>query len=152
MADATTKRNEAALEKLFKALSGKNPDWDTVASMFAPDGYWWPLTPVSAQYKGGQAIAAELKRQLALAGDLDVSPPHALVSSGNRVVYERTDYVTVTHTQKRVGLRICSVLEFDDAAKITAWREYFDMAFCQKSMGFENIPVSELVGATGATH
>ncbi len=146
MAEDHTKRNEGAVHKLLGALSGKTPDYDTVASMFAPDGYWWALTPVSPQMRGGQAIAAELKRQLAMAGDLAIGDPYALVSSDNQVVLERTDYVTVTHTGKRAGLRICSVFEFNDAGKITAWREYFDMTHCRKEMGFLDKPVSELVG------
>ena len=52
------------------------------------------------------------------------------------MVLERTDFVTVAHTGYRGGIRICSVFEFDDAGKLTAWREYFDKAYCEKQLGF----------------
>jgi len=134
--DAICERNELAVEKLFKSLSGKSPDFDAVFSMFAEDGYYWALTPVSPQRHGPQAIVDDLKKQLALGGDLESGPAYALVSSNNHVVLERTDYVTVTHTQRRTGVRICSVFEFDDEGKITAWREYWDKLYCAEQMGF----------------
>jgi limonene-1,2-epoxide hydrolase len=136
VSDAVTKRNEQAVEVLFKALSGPNPDYETVRAAFADDAYYWALTPVSPQRHGPQAIVDDLKRQLAMAGDLKSEAPIALVSSNNHVVLERTDFVTVAHTGKRAGVRICSVFEFDDAGKITAWREYFDKAYCEQQMGF----------------
>src|SRR3546814_5865375 len=52
----------------------------------------------------------------------ECGPPHAIVSSNNHEVLERTDYVTVTQNQRRAGVRICAVFEFDDVGKITAWR------------------------------
>jgi limonene-1,2-epoxide hydrolase len=129
-------RNERTVEKLMKALSGKTPDFDAVYSLFAADGYYWALTPVSPKLHGPQAIVDDLKRQLTLGGDLESMPPHALVSSNNNVVLERTDYVTVAVNQRRAPVRICAVFEFDDAGKITAWREYWDKAHCIEQMGF----------------
>ena len=136
MKDAVCERNKRAVEKLFKSLSGKNPDFDALFSMFASDGYYWALTPVSPQRVGAQAIIDDLKKQLALGGDLESGPAYALVASENHVVLERTDYVTVTQTQQRTGIRICSVFEFDEAGKITAWREYWDKLYCAEQMGF----------------
>ena len=129
-------RNEQTVEKLMHALSGKEPDYDTVGSLFAEDGYYWALTPVSPQVHGPQAIIDDLKRQFAMGGDLESRPPHALVSSNNHVVLERTDYVTVTVNQRRAPLRICAVFEFDGDGKIKAWREYWDKAHCIEKMGF----------------
>src|SRR3546814_14117155 len=75
---------------------------------------------------------------MTLGGDLECGPPHAIVSSNNHVVLERTDYVTVTQNQRRAGVRICAVFEFDDVGKITAWREYWDKAHCAEQMGFQS--------------
>ena len=149
MGEDVTKRNERAVEQLFKALSGKTPDFDAVQAMFADDAYYWALTPVSPQWRGPEAIVADLKRQLALAGDLESGTPYALVSSGNHVVIERTDYVTVAHTQRRAGVRICSVFEFDAAGQITAWREYFDKGFCEQQMGFTGSDYSSAPAPAG---
>jgi limonene-1,2-epoxide hydrolase len=136
MGDAISERNERAVERLFRSLSGKSPDFEAVASLFAVDSYYWALTPVTPQRRGPQAIVDDLKKQLALGGDLESSPPYALVSSDHHVVLERTDYVTVAATGRRAGVRICSVFEFDDAGKITAWREYWDQTYCAEQMGF----------------
>lgn len=87
----------------------------------------------------------DLKKQLALGGDLESGPAYALVSCNNHVVLERTDYVTVTQTQRRTGVRICSVFEFDDAGKITAWREYWDKLYCAEQMGFTVEQVREAI-------
>ncbi|MDB5423631.1 MAG: hypothetical protein JWQ29_1047 [Phenylobacterium sp.] len=133
--DEVSKRNAQAVERLFKALSGKSPDYDTVLSALAENCAYWALTPVSPQVIGAPAIVADLKRQFALGGDLESGEPYALVASDNHVVLERTDYVTVAHTQKRAGVRICSVFELDAAGRITAWREYFDQAFCRQQLG-----------------
>jgi limonene-1,2-epoxide hydrolase len=134
--DPVCERNEHTLEKLFKALSGKSPDYATVASLIAADGYYWAQTPVSPKRHGPQEIVADLQKQFAIGGDLESGPAYALVSSNNHVVLERTDYVTVAQTQKRAGIRICSVFEFDEAGKIKAWREYWDKIHCAEQMGF----------------
>src|SRR3546814_11638484 len=82
---------------------------------------------------------------MTLGGDLECGLPHAIVSSNNHVVLERTDYVTVTQNQRRAGVRICAVFEFDDAGKITAWREYWDKAHCAEQMGFTVAQVQDAV-------
>ncbi len=143
MGDATTERNKATIEKLFKAMTGKTQDYDIVGALLAPDAVYWAITPVSPLREGRDVIVADLKRQFGLAGDLESTPPHALVASGNKVVLERTDFVTVAHTGHRGGIRICSVFEFNDAGQITAWREYFDKAHCEKVLGFKGSDYSK---------
>src|SRR3546814_16768274 len=101
-------------------------DWSSdvcSSDLFAEESYYWALTPVSTPVKGPQAIVDDIEKQMTLGGDLECGPPHAIVSSNNHVVLERTDYVTVTQNQRRDGVRICAVFEFDDVCKITAWRE-----------------------------
>jgi limonene-1,2-epoxide hydrolase len=143
--DAICERNERVVEKLFKSLSGKFPDFDTVASLFAEDSYYWALTPVTPQRRGPQEIVDDLKKQLAIGGDLESGPAYALVSSNNHVVLERTDYVTVAMNQRRAGVRICSVFEFDAAGKIKAWREYWDKSYCAEQMGFTSEQVRDAI-------
>src|SRR3546814_19592640 len=82
---------------------------------------------------------------MTLGGDLECGLPHAIVSSNNHVVLERTDYVTVTQTQRRAGVRICAVFEFDDAGTITAWREYWDKAHRAEPMGVTVAQVQDVV-------
>lgn len=129
-------RNEENVHRLFKALSGKSPDFAAAEALFAEDSHYWALTPVSPQIHGAKAIIEDVKRQLEMGGDLESGTPYAVVSSNNHVVLERTDYVTVALNQKRAGVRICSIFEFDDAGKITEWREYWDKSYCMEQMGF----------------
>ncbi len=149
MADDITHRNEQTVEALFRAMSGKTPDYGAVASVFADDAYYWALTPVSPQRVGPQAIVDDLKRQFAMAGDLESKPPYAVVSSGNRVVLEREDFVTVVGSGKRASVRICAVFEFNDAGRITAWREYFDQAYCLRQMGIAGSDYSKTPETAG---
>src|SRR3546814_7718582 len=92
------------------------------------------LFPYTTLFRS-QAIVDDIEKQMTLGGDLECGPPHAIVSSNNHVVLERTDYVTVTQNQRRAGVRICAVFEFDDVGKITAWRAYWDKAHCAEQMG-----------------
>ena len=50
---------------------------------------------------------------------------HHQIASGNIVMNERTDYITINGTQ--ITLPICGVFEIEDG-RIKAWREYFDLA------------------------
>src|SRR3546814_10053742 len=118
--DSVCERNEHMVHRLLGVLSGKTPYFDGARSLFAEDSYYWALTPVSTPVKGPQAIVDDIEKQMTLGGDLECGPPHAIVSSNNHVVLERTDYVTVTQNQRRAGVRICAVFEFDDVGKITA--------------------------------
>lgn len=49
-----------------------------------------------------------------------------LAVSGNAVLTERVDHLGMAG--KNVSLPVMGTFEIDDAGKITAWRDYFDMA------------------------
>lgn len=53
------------------------------------------------------------------------------VASGNIVMNERVDRITIEGTE--VALAICAVFEVEDG-RITAWREYFDLAGLQSAL------------------
>ena len=54
------------------------------------------------------------------------------VASGNVVMNERVDRITIEGTE--VTLPICAVFEIE-GDRITAWREYFDLAGLQAALG-----------------
>ncbi len=56
---------------------------------------------------------------------------HHQVASGNLVMNERTDRITIEGTE--VTLPICAVFEVD-GGRIRAWREYFDLAGVQSAV------------------
>lgn len=53
------------------------------------------------------------------------------VTNGNLVLNERVDSLEIGG--RKIALPVCGVFELDDGGKITAWRDYFDMAQFQGS-------------------
>jgi limonene-1,2-epoxide hydrolase len=77
-----------------------------------------PLTPIV----GKPAIRAWVEHFAEVPpGRLEV---HHQVASGNLVMNERTDHITLNG--KPVVLSTCGVFEIEDG-RIKAWREYFDL-------------------------
>src|SRR3546814_13981245 len=95
----TTLFRSHTVHRLLGLLSGKTPDFDGAKSLFAEESYYWALTPVSRPVKGPQAIVDDIEKQMTLGGDLECGLPHAIVSSNNHVVLERTD----RSEERRVG-------------------------------------------------
>ena len=95
-----------------------------VVDCFADDAVYHsiPLTPIV----GKAAIAAWVT-------GFEGRPPgrlkvHHQIAVGHVVMNERTDYITLNGVA--VTLPICGTFEIADA-KITAWREYFDLTPAQ---------------------
>jgi limonene-1,2-epoxide hydrolase len=87
-----------------------------------------PIAPVS----GHEAIAATLRGFLepATAAEFEV---RALAADGRVVLTERIDRFTING--KTIALPVMGAFEIDAAGKISAWRDYFDLAQFTKQMG-----------------
>ncbi|TMA26984.1 MAG: limonene-1,2-epoxide hydrolase [Deltaproteobacteria bacterium] len=86
-----------------------------------------PIAPV----KGRDAIAATLR------GFLDPSTQAefevlSLAAAGNKVLTERIDRFTING--KQIALPVMGTFEVDAQGKISAWRDYFDLAQFTKQM------------------
>ena len=110
--------NDALIRGLLRAFERR--DTEHIVGCFADDGVYHsvPLEPIV-----GKAAIREF-----IAG-LEGVPPgrlevHHQVVSGNVVMNERTDHITLNGTP--VSLPICGVFEIADG-RIKAWREYFDL-------------------------
>ena len=119
MTDGTsTTSNDTMIRDFLGAWERR--DTEHIVDHFTDDGVYHsiPLTPIV----GKQAI-----REF-VAGFADVPPGrleiHHQVASGNVVMNERTDYITINGNP--VTLPICGVFEIEDG-RIKAWREYFDL-------------------------
>jgi limonene-1,2-epoxide hydrolase len=109
-----------ALVRAFMA-AWERRDSDFILDCFADDAVYHsvPLTPIV----GKAAIAAWVQEFADVRpGRLEI---HHQVASGDVVMNERTDYITLNG--KPVTLPICGVFEIQDG-RIRAWREYFDLA------------------------
>ena len=103
-------------------------DTDFIMKSFADDAVYHsiPLTPIVGK--------TAIERWVAKFADV---PPGRLeirnqVASGNVVMNERTDYITING--KPVVLPICGVFEIEDAL-IKQWREYFDLGPAKAAYG-----------------
>ncbi len=110
--------NDQLIREFLRAWERR--DTEHIIACFADDGTYHsiPLEPIV----GKDAIRAFV------AGFEGVPPGrlevHRQVASGNVVMNERTDYITLNG--KPVTLPICGVFEIEDG-QIKAWREYFDL-------------------------
>lgn len=114
---------EASNDAMIRAFiaAWERRDTEHIVGCFTDDGVYHsiPLTPVV-----GKAAIREF-----VAGFADVPPGrlqiHHQVASGNVVMNERTDSITLNGVP--VVLPICGVFEIE-GGRIKAWREYFDLA------------------------
>jgi len=115
---AVTTSNDAMVRDFLAAWERRDTEY--IVDHFTDDGVYHsiPLTPIV-----GKAAIREF-----VAGFAGVPPGrlviHHQVASGNVVMNERTDYITLNG--RPVTLPICGVFEIEDG-RIKAWREYFDL-------------------------
>src|SRR5262245_12798992 len=96
---------------------------DELVAFFSDDAVYHniPIAPV----KGRDAIAATLR------GFLDPSTEAgfevlAIAATGRKVLTERIDRFTING--KKVAIPVMGTFEVDAQGKISAWRDYFDLA------------------------
>jgi limonene-1,2-epoxide hydrolase len=118
--------NDALVRDFLAAWQRR--DTEVIVGYFTDDAVYhcMPLTPIT-----GKAALAEWVRGFDLK-----SPPrldvHHQVASGDIVMNERTDYITLNG--RPVTLPICAVFELD-GGRIRAWREYLDLAPAKAAYG-----------------
>ena len=105
-------------------------DIPALGEFFAEDALYHniPIDPVH-----GRAEIVETLRQFI---DTDGEAEFEILTlavDGNRVFTERVDRLAVQG--KRVELPVAGVFEIDGDGKISAWRDYFDLASLIKQIG-----------------
>lgn len=86
-----------------------------------------PIAPVS----GRDAIAATLRGFIDPATDAGFEVL-ALAANGNKVLTERIDRFTING--KQIAIPVMGTFEIDAQGKISAWRDYFDLAQFTRQM------------------
>ena len=124
--DSILSRNEQLTREFFDAW--ERPDEDAIMGFFADDAVYHniPYKPVSGVDKIGKAVKGFLKT-----GENMTFAISKLVIAGDTVVTERVD--GWTHKGEQKSLPVLGILEFNDAGKITGWREYFDVKMFEGS-------------------
>ena len=101
--------------------------WETgdarkLADFFADDAV--VVNDVQTTVRGREAIYEHYNAQLSVITDCEFDIL-AVASIGNTVFTERIDRMKVTGAP--IELPVAGVFEVDDAGKLTAWRDYFDL-------------------------
>jgi limonene-1,2-epoxide hydrolase len=118
---------EKVVSDLFAAWS--RLDLDGIMSHFAEDAVW-DNVPMNNPAKGKAAIRDLTQGFLKDTASFDVKVSKC-VQSGNVLFNERIDTVR-TKNGKTIELPVVGVFEVSDSGKISAWRDYFDMATLTK--------------------
>lgn len=123
--------NEANVREFLGQFSAQNIDFDRIQSLLNPEAVYQPH-PEFPAIEGAQAIRSELERQLTLYNECDFQIIN-LATNNHQVMMERRDYQT--QNGRRVEAKVAAIFEFDDQARITKWREYWDLTSIQKQLG-----------------
>jgi len=118
---------EKVVRDLFAAWS--RLDLDGIMSHFAEDAVW-DNVPMNNPAKGKAAIRDLTQGFLKDTASFDVKV-WKYVQSGNVLFNERIDTVR-TKNGKTITLPVVGVFEVSDSGKISAGRDYFDMATLAK--------------------
>ena len=93
-----------------------------LADFFTDDAVVW--NDVTTTVRGRDAIEEHFKTQLSVITELEFEILEVAVA-GNVVFTERIDRMKVVGAQ--VELPVAGVFEVNDAGRIAAWRDYFDL-------------------------
>ena len=112
----------------FCAAAAKRSS-DALLPFFTADAVYHniPVEPV----KGTEAIKATLVQFLDISTDCEFEILATAVA-GNKVLNERVDRFTING--KRIEIPVMGIFELTPDGKISAWRDYFDMAQFVKQM------------------
>ncbi|MBQ0721105.1 MAG: nuclear transport factor 2 family protein [Gammaproteobacteria bacterium] len=118
--DEILTRNEQLTRDFFAAW--ERADEAAITAAFAEDAIYHniPYKPVSGSGKIQKAVKGFLK-----SGENMTFELCKLVVAGNTVVTERVDGWTQKGAHKT--LPVLGIIEFNNAGKISGWREYFDV-------------------------
>lgn len=119
-------------EKVVREFCAAVPRRDAgeLLGFFAEDAVYHniPVEPV----RGHEAIRATLDQFLTPATEAEFEI-RAIATTGRTVLTERVDRFTLGG--KRIELPVMGAFEVDEAGRITAWRDYFDMQQFLKQAG-----------------
>ena len=123
---STMSREIEVITEFIGAINSR--DANTAVKFFSGDGVYhnMPMQPVT----GPTGIREVLDSFLKPASEVDWQMRH-IAQTGNVVLTERVDRFSING--KWVTLPVMGVFEFEDG-RITAWRDYFDLATWTKQL------------------
>lgn len=119
---------ETIVTAFIAEFDAEHPDVQALLAYFSDDGVYHNMPGPPLEGRAAIEKGLAYTQQMASQGWEIV---HQAVT-GNVVINERIDRFEVGG--KPVELPVVGVFEVNDDGKITAWRDYFDMAFFQKQI------------------
>lgn len=135
---AATRQEQIVLDFIGAYRYSWPPDLEAALAPLAEDAYYQIVVPTIAPIKGRSNILAEHRLMQKKTGD-QKHEMKAVGSKGNFVFTERVDYSYMNG--KWSSIPLVAVFELNDDGKISAWREYLDLANIARQQG---ISVEEL--------
>ena len=108
------------VRRFIAAWSDADPR--ALADYFTDDAPVW--NDAAQTVRGRDALFEHFKTQLSVITDCDIEIT-SIATEGNMVFTERIDRMKVTGVP--IELPVAGVFEVDDAGKLAAWRDYFDL-------------------------
>jgi limonene-1,2-epoxide hydrolase len=133
---------ERFLEAWGDGLTAR-PDTGAIAQALGEDVIWQLWLPAGPTLRGKAAVLADIERQLQFATHMHCSVI-TMTSNETTVVTERLD--TFRSGDRLIEHSLCAVFDLDGEGKITAWREYFDVADLNRQLREANATVPRVGG------
>ena len=125
---------EAVVREFLKGWG--DGDAQKLADFHSEDAVVW--NDARTTVRGRDAIHEHYKMHLSVITDCNIAIT-ALVVAGNTVFTERIDRMKAAGAD--LELPVAGVFEVDDAGKITAWRDYFDLSTVMEQLKAAGIEV-----------
>lgn len=121
---------EETAREFLAHFATKKINYDRIEELFSDDAVYRPH-PEFSEFNGAKTIRQELERQLALYNECDFQIIN-LGANDQQIFMERCDYVT--QNGLRIKINVAAIFDFNDQAKISGWREYWDLTSVQKQL------------------
>jgi limonene-1,2-epoxide hydrolase len=138
---------EEIIERFLEAWGDgqlERPNTEAIGAALNEDVSWQLWMPGGPTLRGKAAVLADIERQLAFATHMNCSVI-TMTSDDTTVITERLD--TFRSGARVIEHSLCAVFELDDDGKITAWREYFDVADLNRQLREAKATVPRVAGA-----
>jgi limonene-1,2-epoxide hydrolase len=126
---------EAIVRSFFADWSTRDPS--VVVAYFAQDGEWTEANRETA--RGHDEIRSVLEIQLGFGSEFSFEF-RTIEACGNVVFTERIDRFSINGAPMVV--HVAGIMEFDDAGKIKAWRDYYDWSALERQLLATGIDMS----------
>src|SRR5690554_2860515 len=138
-------KNERTVRSLLEEVHKGDVSHVKSTDYFTLNAYYQPLVPAVDLIIGGDAILAEISRQLEVYSDLNAEI-HVAMANDLYVFTERTDHATIIANGNKVKIPLMAIYEFSENGRIKAWREIFDTGYAARQIEVDMEAMDKIMG------